>query len=796
MTLLSLLLIPPALALPDRVAAELPVAGAVEQLVAHPEGRVAGLIAGSAFHILDGWTWEVTETSGTCSQPADVAVVSDDGGETLTFWVACGDGTVVPVSVDAMRQVSLGEALTISDYPNLGLTTDGEILWVVSEADTNIQLHRVDLATLAVDADDSFPSSLSLSGFEDVALTGGLVIVTHGSDDTSRVDLNTGSASRSSEGLGGRDLTQIAVGGNNVFIADANGGLVRYYTAGNRDDYAILLDDADGLTGVGALALDEGGDEPMMILYETGAGELLFFEYLGSTVSDQLSLALPAGDIQALSVMGDYLLGGTSGSTLEVATEAPWVTITSAPAETLSAGDSFELGFSADEDGDYSLRLGAPDGEELASGSLLAGEVISAALEVGETFIEGANRLYVLLDGRGTVDGGAAVDVDVDNPPSRVALAEGDVGFGDGKIHLQVPAISDADLADYRIYLSTVGWDPADYSAGGPAYEGPDEGLESPLSISPDEAVSPGVDAFYTIEPVTNGVTYYVAVRAVDSGGLEGPMSEVVSVVPQQTLGAAELAGEAGGCQGLSSRGPAPASLALGALAGLMALSRRRGGLATAALLGAGLLGPQARAEDRPKKHSSYELRIGPTDMLDPDGSLTAVYGDRSYTSFWFEGGPQLWRVLEFDGGVGLMRRSGNPVGELDGGTSTESSRINLLPLSISATARLELLREQWVVPFAKVGADYWAWMEQKDVGDGYLLGERFSGGKPGVHWGYGVDLLLDPLGRSRASQAEARWGIRDTYLVIEYAEYRMSDGNQGLDFANTALNFGLKIDR
>ncbi len=77
-----------------------------------------------------------------------------------------------------------------------------------------------------------------------------------------------------------------------------------------------------------------------------------------------------------------------------------------------------------------------------------------------------------------------------------------------------------------------------------------------------------------------------------------------------------------------------------------------------------------------------------------------------------------------------------------------------------------------------------------------FLPDERYSGGKPGYHWGYGVDILLDPLDRGRASLADARWGIHDTYLVVEWREHRMLDSNTGFDFSNKGLSFGLKIDR
>ena len=76
---------------------------------------------------------------------------------------------------------------------------------------------------------------------------------------------------------------------------------------------------------------------------------------------------------------------------------------------------------------------------------------------------------------------------------------------------------------------------------------------------------------------LTNGTTYWVAVRPVDAGGLEGPVSAVVSAAPELTCGLVECTGDPG-CT-CSSAAPlrAPGVLALLALAlGLGPLLRRR----------------------------------------------------------------------------------------------------------------------------------------------------------------------------------------------------------------------------
>ena len=46
-----------------------------------------------------------------------------------------------------------------------------------------------------------------------------------------------------------------------------------------------------------------------------------------------------------------------------------------------------------------------------------------------------------------------------------------------------------------------------------------------------------------------------------------------------------------------------------------------------------------------------------------------------------------------------------------------------------------------------------------------------------------------------RAAQAEARWGIADTYLTIEYRKGTQLWG-PGIDFGGDAITAGIKVDR
>ena len=192
-------------------------------------------------------------------------------------------------------------------------------------------------------------------------------------------------------------------------------------------------------------------------------------------------------------------------------------------------------------------------------------------------------------------------------------------------------------------------------------------------------------------------------------------------------------------------------------------------------------------------KSQNLEVRVGPETLS--DSSITTVYGEKGNQLFFLQSGLQVFRTLELDAGFGLMRESDPAIGADSGEESGYTTRLSLLPLSVSGTLRLDLFDNQPVVPFATGGMDYWLYTEQQNTGEGYLGGSSTSGGKAGYHYGFGLNLLLDMFSKERASRAEARWGIEDSYLVVEYRFQEML-GDEGLGFGGTVLSAGLKIDR
>jgi MYXO-CTERM domain-containing protein len=104
----------------------------------------------------------------------------------------------------------------------------------------------------------------------------------------------------------------------------------------------------------------------------------------------------------------------------------------------------------------------------------------------------------------------------------------------------------------------------------------PNVPTEFPLDITAEPAATTQT---YSVDGLTNGVTYFLALRAIDEGDLVGPLSAVVSGAPQATCGAAQCADDPG-CSCSQQAATPSARLGLGlmllALVLLIAPKRRR----------------------------------------------------------------------------------------------------------------------------------------------------------------------------------------------------------------------------
>ncbi|MFH1466263.1 MAG: MXAN_2562 family outer membrane beta-barrel protein [Pseudomonadota bacterium] len=788
----ALLCAAPAHADPTRLAWSTTEDTSISDLAISEDGRWVAFVADGSGNVrfLDTGSWEVVGDTAVCSSATvgGVAIAGDDGD--YQVFAGCSDGTVVGLTLDRAgatgdlweEPVALADAGAV-----LAVETDGESVYAIAEQDGgNERVHRIGVDSAAEDT-TSYPSTFGQSGFADSWLGSSYLFVSHDGQKVSKVDLSSGSIATSTENLAGRQMGDMyAVSDSAAFLADADGGLIRFNPGGL--DFDILLDDDDGLVSNQAVAIDD--TEGWLALYDAGVGEVVLYEFSGLACGDEEQARFPTDDIVELVVGDGYTIGGGGAGALQVLTDRPWVeTGTVSPSQAV-ADDTVTVTFTVDEDGEWSLYLGGDgttSGTLLDSGSAEADVQTEASFVVDEGFEEGDNELW-LLAGSASLRGHDRTSVSVDNPPAAPYLTADGVGFGNQQLTVTFDGITDADLASYTVYCTVTEFSAEDYPTGGPQFDGEDE-VEGELPVSVEG--SPGEAVTVTIQPLTNDVTYYVAVRAYDKGGKESEMSNVLSATPRETVGAAGLAGEQGGYCGTNARW----GLGALALAGLLGLRRRRLAVVAVAALAVAPSALAARDREHPRQHANVELRFGP--YFPSSEAMQTVYGDNGRGLLQLEGGAKITRFFEADLGAGFYQDLGTLVSVDDHAHSAEHTMITAWPFTASLGARLHFINDQFLVPTAEIGLDYWLWRENWYVNDTVGGDSSVSGGELGWHWGAGVNLLLDNLDKRHAAALESHTGIHDTYLVIDWRTQTLGQwrGDGTSLFDGSMVTFGIKVD-
>jgi hypothetical protein len=792
-------LLPQAHAFPDRVAKTFEVGTALQDVAVSADGDVVAFVdSGSdSVFILDAQTWEVSEID-VCPGAVDVTPWPH---EDARFYVGCSEGELAWFEVND-GEVSFGDAIVgVVDTKILKVAANSNHIFVVAEHPDagNPQVHAYDPTDGTMET-SIFPVTLYSSSVEDMEADLNYVFVSHGGSNMSKVTLTSGYVARQLGTISSAGTSDVLlVNSSRVLVAGGAAGVLDLQVSNNF--MSVLLDASDGVDNATALVVQDDGE--WLAVCDSEQDAILIHEFdnaSGLPTSQQFtSIALPdiGGSVEEFAYANGYLFGATAQGALHVVTDRPWVNVYRASPSSALVGAEITVGFDANVTGSWTARLGADsnaNGVVMASGSVTEDEPEQAIFTVTDAFKEGENRIRIVVEDGDGRTGHDSATVDVDNPPSVVVLENTDVGFGDGQIQVEINGIDDDDLSHYMVYVSSISFEAADYSTEGPAFVGVEEdvsanSLDLPRQVNAD----PSTDKSITIKPLTNGVTYYVAVRAYDEAGQEGPMSNVVSENPRETFGAAELAGDEGGLQCGSVAGPAAGLLAL--LGGLLCGIRRQTLPVAALLIGMSFQPAQAEvSSDWPQKGTEWSDFVGTSfqfrhsRMTMEDENLTDIFGDGVHKLWALEWGPTFFELIELTGSTGFYRATGKLV-DADGVKSAQDDKIVAIPFMLNATFRLDVLPEQVIVPFAGVGYDYWMWKESWDGGD------SVSGGKSGMHTTYGAHLLLDIFQPARASRLEASTGITDSFITVEYRTQTIGEDQGGLLFSGDVLTFGLKLD-
>lgn len=788
---------------PDREVAVLgdPTA-TVDRVSVAADGSVVAAVSGSVALVVSADSWESWTTS-----PCTVKAVAAAGDG---VWVGCEDGSVRRVPVTDAGPGTAESAIDLGEDEVIGLWLVDTTLWVLTQGPDPLALLSVvpvDTTTNEAATDRAFAPPYR--GYVDGLVSNGTLYLLHGTTQITAYTLATGVGAASlTSGMGpsGADLAPATVG---AYAVDTAGSLWQFNP--QFLSWSPLMYELGAASAVGSSVADSW-------VGVVADGEFTIWamdDLLVGNAVDSFAVDTSIVDVAVASNGYTY----AAGAGLFVWTANPWVDdLVVAPA-TVSDGVTVNVTFTLDRAADWSVHRG---GDSSGSGTVLASGHASAAGPVTTSFVadgleEGANRLYVVAK-VDALTGHARGTVTADNPPDAPGLGAGNLTFGDQSLTLSFDGIPDADLDHYDVYVAVADFAPADWPTGGPLFDGTDA-LTTPIRVD----AAGGERVTLRISPLTNGTTYHVAVRSFDQGGLMSSLSAVISGTPQETFSASELAGDDGGPYCATT----PAGALATAFAALLVASRRRS-LAGLLLLapGAALADEGAPAEVDPKRdltlaRGDFEMRYGGFVVEDP--AITGVYGATGNQMFQLEAGiqpfnawlssvrtrkeasgqrfenvPRPMGFFEIDVGLGFFQELDHLVtDDPDAVAGGDVTMLTMWPLMVDGTLRLQLLDEQFVVPYVRGGLDYVIWDERWDNASGGK--DKVHGAKSGNHYGGGVQILLDPLSPARASLLEAQSGINDTYFVIEWrkqnVEKAVGGDETGMTFSGTMTTFGLKMD-
>ncbi len=795
-----LLAIPAASAADHRVAARLEYGDRYDDAVGVDDGRwvAARVVDTGEVAILDTWSWSITALD-PCGSSRATAV----GGRANAsrIFVGCSDATVRIVDPTSSGAFDVSTSPASLPGAVTGIAANDTSIFVFTGAADGGGAVAVTTLTAATGADSGTTFGFSLPyTLEDVAANDFAVMATAGEGTWSGASV--GGTGLTSFGFPAGDYTDIIAISDNEFIAAAGSSGLAYMLWGASNSSLLASSALSRAVAVGYYQGD-------MLVGDAGADQLvrLSLDSGGLPTSTRVGTIEPPDDAPAaedpveIIDLDEHSVVATDGGTFWIVTDTPWVEASEPSVAGGTIGTEFSFTFTSTSAGSYVVRRGGTSntsGTQLSAGEIADDETVELTYEIGDDYTEGRNAIRVVVtDADDSTVGHDTIYVANDEPPGAVRLKNKSLREVAKTLVLSFTGLSADDIDHYLVFISDepfarADWTDCEGSTSSPC--GPTEfaepgGPSSPVRVS---AGTPGEAVELELSPLTNGQTYYIAVRAYDASGLEGEMSKVISGTPVVGLGPAALAGESGGwgCATASASGALGFGwMALGAIGLGMAARRRRYGAGLFVVGLAASAGPAHATEtyDEPRQRANAELRYGFFNPADPN--LVRVMGESGHSVLWLEAGPHLIKQIEIKGGIGWYQEVDHAI-SASGSRTDDFAMVTSLPLSLTGTLRLDFFKNQPIVPYGGAGLQVWPWKETFSVAE-----TKTNGGKVGWHWNAGGQILLDAFDRGAASKLQARSGIDNTWLVIDYRDQTIGEDAGGLTFSGTVLGIGLKLD-
>ncbi|MFH0798953.1 MAG: hypothetical protein V2A66_02085 [Pseudomonadota bacterium] len=268
------------------------------------------------------------------------------------------------------------------------------------------------------------------------------------------------------------------------------------------------------------------------------------------SVGAPLPISATPAWLAASSVSDGNIYMGFSTGKMGLLSENPFTTIRSVTysggGSALIEGGSFTMTFNSNQTGTYTIKAGGSvsgngtvlkDSAGNTSGSVTLNTDTSVTINQADNvsaFQEGDNDVWVFVTAGSNI-GRRSTTVTLNLPPPDVVMDS--TGFGEGRIYVNFERLTVSDMASYRVYVDT----------------DPNAVLTKTDAAATVAQASSGSTQSAEVDGLTDGTTYYVAMDAIDTGGLVSRSrtntfkdGTVATGLPEMTVGPAAMMGEKG----------------------------------------------------------------------------------------------------------------------------------------------------------------------------------------------------------------------------------------------------------
>jgi hypothetical protein len=143
---------------------------------------------------------------------------------------------------------------------------------------------------------------------------------------------------------------------------------------------------------------------------------------------------------------------------------------------------------------------------------------------------------------------------------------------------------------------------------------------------------------------------------------------------------------------------------------------------------------------------------------------------------------------LTAGGGIGYMSYAAPALGE-EGMPTSEETTLSLIPMTISASVRVDVLPRRLGIPLLFAGRVGWRWTQwdtntgKIDDASGWSLGPTFTGQ---------LALDLDSFEPGGARALDEEWGINHTFLLGEFTYYATTEKSLPVGGFSWAIGLGV----